>query len=86
MEKLALKKSPNDEVFEYIKNTSEMAMDNEIFKQNNVNQAKGNGTKLEYTNYGKNINGSPSFIQNFLIYNQIIHNYSEQKKNFCGNE
>ena len=44
-----------------------MEMDNEIFKQNNADQAKGNATKLEYTNYGKNINGSPSFVQKFLI-------------------
>ena len=28
-----------------------MEMDNEIFKQNNADQVKGNATKLEYTNY-----------------------------------
>ena len=45
----------------------EMEMNNEIFKQ----------TKYKY---GKNINGSPSFIRKFLIQNQIIHNYSEVRK------
>ena len=44
-----------------------MEMDNEVFKQNNADQVKGNATKLEYTNYGKHINDSPSFIQKFLI-------------------
>ena len=44
-----------------------MEMDIGISKQNNADQVKGNATKLEYTNYGKNINGSPSFIQKFLI-------------------
>ena len=39
---------------------------NKIFKQNNAGQIKGNTTKLEYTNYGKNVNGS-SFSQKFLI-------------------
>ena len=42
-------------------------MDNEIFKQNNAVQVKGDATELEYTNYHKNINGFPSFIQKFLI-------------------
>ena len=56
-------------------------MDNKIFKQNNADQAKDNATKLEYTNYGNNINVSPYFIQKFLIQNQIIHNYSELRKN-----
>ena len=42
-----------------------MEMDNKIFKQNNADQLKGNATNLKYTKYGKNINGSPSFIQNF---------------------
>ena len=55
-----------------------MEMDIGISKQNNADQVKGSATKLEYTNYGKNINGSPSFIQKFLIQNQIIHDYSEQ--------
>ena len=41
--------------------------DNEIFKQNNAGQVTDNATKLKYTNYSKNINGCPSFIQNFLI-------------------
>ena len=67
LEKLALKKPDNNAVFEHIKNTFEMEMDNKFFKQNNANQVKSNATKLEYTNYGKNINGSPSFIQKFLI-------------------
>ena len=67
LEKLALKKPENNAVFEHIKNTFEMEMDNKFFKQNNANQVKSNATKLEYTNYGKNINGSPSFIQKFLI-------------------
>ena len=31
-----------------------MKMDNEIFKQNNLDQVKGNAAKLEYTNCGKN--------------------------------
>ena len=44
-----------------------MKMNNEIFKQNNADEVKDNATKLEKTNYGKNINGSPSFIQKFLI-------------------
>ena len=44
-----------------------MVMDNEIFKQNNADQVKDNATKLEYTNYGKNKNGSPSFSQKFLV-------------------
>ena len=38
-------------------------MDNEIFKQNNLVHA----AKLEYTNCGKNVNGSPALIQKFLI-------------------
>ena len=66
-EKWALKKSVNDAVLENIKNTFEMEMDNEIFKQNNVGQVKNNATKLEYTIYGKNVNSSPPFMQNFLI-------------------
>ena len=56
-----------------------MKMDNEIFKQNNLDQVKGNAAKLEYTNCGKIVNGSPALIQKFLIQNQIIHNYSEQR-------
>ena len=47
-----------------------MEIDKEIFKQNNADQVKGNATKLEYTNYRKNINDSPSFISN------IQSNYS----------
>ena len=43
-----------------------MEIDNEVFKQN-TDQVKGNATKLEYTNYDKIINGSPSFIQKILI-------------------
>ena len=42
-------------------------MENEIFKQNNADQVKDNAAKLEYTNYGKNVNDSPSFIQKCLI-------------------
>ena len=38
-----------------------------MFKQNNAEQVKGNTTKFENTNYGKNMNGSPSFIQKFLV-------------------
>ena len=44
-----------------------MKMDNEIFKQNNLDQVKGNAAKLEYTNCGKIVNGSPALIQKFLI-------------------
>ena len=40
---------------------------NEKFKQNNADHVKGNRSKLEYKNYGKNMNASPSFIQKFLI-------------------
>ena len=47
-EKLALKKIANNEIFEHIKSTFEMTMENEIFKQNNADQVKGNATKLEY--------------------------------------
>ena len=36
-------------------------MDNKIFKQNNADQVKSNATKLEYTNYCKNLSGSPYF-------------------------
>ena len=67
LEKLSLKMSTNNKVFEHIINTFEMEMDNEIFKQNNDDQVKDNPTKLEYTNYGKNINDSPSFIK-VIIY------------------
>ena len=67
LEKLALKKSANDEVFEHIKNTFEMKMDNEIFKQNNADQVKDNATKLEYTIYGKYKSCSPPFIKKSLI-------------------
>ena len=62
LEKLALKKSANNEVFKHIKKTFKKKMDNKTFKLNNADQVKDNATKLEYTNYGKNINGSPSFI------------------------
>ena len=44
-----------------------MKMDKGIFKENNADQVKGNASKLEYTNCRKNINGSPSFIQKFLV-------------------
>ena len=47
LEKLALKKSANNVVFEHIKNTLEMEMDNKIFNQNYADQVKGNATKLE---------------------------------------
>ena len=67
LEKLPLKKTSKNTVFEHIKNTFEMEIDNESFKQNNADQGKGNATKLEYTNYGKNVNSFPSFIQKFLI-------------------
>ena len=67
LEKLALKTSADNEVFKHIKSIFQMEMDNEIFKQNNVDQAKGNATNLEYTNRDKNVNGSPSFIQKFLL-------------------
>ena len=42
-----------------------METDNEIFKQNNADQVKGNAAKVEYTNYSKNVNGSPSFVTIF---------------------
>ena len=54
--------STNNEVFVRVKNTFEMKMDNEIFKQDNTDQVKDNATKLEYTNYNKNVNCAPSFI------------------------
>ena len=38
-----------------------MEMDNKIIKQNNGDQVKSNATKLEYTNYCKNLNVSPYF-------------------------
>ena len=44
LKKLALIKSANNEVFEHIKNTFEMEMDNEIFKENNADQVKDNAT------------------------------------------
>ena len=50
----------NNEVFEHIKSTFEMDMDNETFKQNNVHQIIVNATKLKYTNCGKDINGPPT--------------------------
>ena len=53
LEELVLKKSANYELFKHIKNTFEMGMDN--------------SAKLGYTNYGKNINDSPSFIQNYYL-------------------
>ena len=67
LRKLALKKSANNAVYKHIKNTFEMEMDNKIFKEDNVDQVKGNATKLEYTTYSKNIKGSHSFIPKFLI-------------------
>ena len=67
MEKLALKKSANNEAFQHIK-TFEMEIDNEIFKQRNADQVKDNATKLEYKNYGKNVTGSP-LIKKFLLQN-----------------
>ena len=62
LEKLVLNKSANDAVFKHIKNTFQMEMNNEIWKHNNTDQVKGNAAKNS-----KNINGSPSFIQKFLI-------------------
>ena len=53
LEKLALRKPVNNEVFEYIKNNFDMKMDNKIFRQNNADQVKNKATKLEQTNYGK---------------------------------
>ena len=53
LEELVLRKSANYELFKHIKNTFEMEMDN--------------SAKLGYTNYGKNINDSPSFIQNYYL-------------------
>ena len=40
LEKIALRKSGNNEIFQYSKNTFEIEMDNEMFKQNNVDQVK----------------------------------------------
>ena len=70
--------SANNKVFEHIINTFEMEMDNEIFKQNNDDQVKDNPTKLEYTNYGKNINDSPSFIK-VIIYRSSHQSCSVRK-------
>ena len=70
--------SANNKVFEHIINTFEMEMDNEIFKQNNDDQVKDNPTKLEYTNYGKNINDSPSFIK-VIIYRSSHQRCSVRK-------
>ena len=61
LEKLALKKSSNNEVLEKIPSRWKWKP---IFK---FFQVKGNATKLEQTSYGKNISGPPSFIQTFLI-------------------
>ena len=61
LEKLSLKKLSNNEVFKFFKNSFEIEMDNKIFKQNNADQVKSNATKLEYTNYCKNLSGSPYF-------------------------
>ena len=47
LEKLTLKKSVNNEAFEHIKNTFEMEIDSEIFKQNNAGLVKGNATELD---------------------------------------
>ena len=47
LEKLALKMSANNEMFEHIKNTIEIEMDREIFRQSSAGQAKGNATKLD---------------------------------------
>ena len=52
LDKLVLKTSANNEVFEHIKNNLWDEMDNEIFKQNNADQVKDNATNLQYTNYG----------------------------------
>ena len=46
LEKLTLKKSAINEVFEHIKNTFEMEKDNEIFKQNNAAQVRDNSAKI----------------------------------------
>ena len=53
LEKLVLKKSANNEVFENIKNTFEIEMDNKPLKQNNADQVKDNAPKLDYKNYGE---------------------------------
>ena len=42
-------------------------MDNKFFKQTNVEQVKGNATKLEFANCTKNLNDSTSFIQKSLV-------------------
>ena len=67
LENLAPNKSANNDTIEHLKDTFEKEMENDIFKQKNADQVRGNAINLEYTNYGKNINGSPSFIQKFLI-------------------
>lgn len=59
--------SASNEIFGEIKYIYEIEVDDEMFIQNNAGQAKGNAAKLEYANYGKNINGSSAFIQKFLI-------------------
>ena len=59
--------SASNEIFGEIKYIYEIEVDDEMFIQNNAGQAKDNAAKLEYANYGKNINGSSAFIQKFLI-------------------
>ena len=59
--------SASNEIFGEIKYIYEIEVDDEMFIQNNADQAKGSAAKLEYANYGKNINGSSAFIQKFLI-------------------
>ena len=65
--KLVLKMSASNEIFGDIKYNYEIEVDDKMFIQNNADQAKGNAAKLEYANYGKNLNGSAALIQKFLI-------------------
>ena len=64
---MVLKKSASKEVFKHIKSTFDIEMDNKFFKQTNVEQVKGNATKLEFANCTKNLNDSTSFIQKSLV-------------------
>ena len=80
---MALKQSATKEIFEHsIKNTFKMEMDNGIFKRNNADEVKSKALKLECTNYGKNINGSPTLIQKFLIMNHIHTRFFSLRKPF----
>ena len=68
MEKLALKSQPIMKylIFELIKILLRWKWITK-FSNSDADQLKDNATKLEYTNYGKNINGSPSFIHNSVL-------------------